>query len=238
MVASESAVDWDAYARAKTFDQDRATLPHHRAPGVFFQRWFGALPRSSKILEIGCGSGYHLDRLREAGFSHVRGIDISEAFVALCKQKGLDVARESAYDVSPNTFGERFDVVILHDVIEHLERIDSALSRAFDLLLPGGRVYIVVPVYDSWLKRIERRVFGQSKLWQAAQQDATHVQALSRPILDRFLRSAGFAPELYRFLFNPWPVPARMRSFNDARLARFTFGGRFGDLLVAIARRP
>ena len=68
------------------------------------------------MLEIGCGGGYVLQRLRERGFS-VRGIDPSPVAVAKGREHGIEIV--GAF--YPHEGMEAScDVIIHYDVLEHV----------------------------------------------------------------------------------------------------------------------
>ena len=99
---------------------------------------------SARVLEIGCATGRLLSLVREAGFSHVQGLDPSPG----CARAALEL-----YDV-PVLVGSMFDLpvakgsvdfVILIGVLEHVEDLRGAMRHVRDVLSPLGRVYAEVP---------------------------------------------------------------------------------------------
>ncbi len=86
-------------------------------------------PRRS-ALELGCGAGYLLERLRHDGWD-VTGVEKSEAYLRFARETlGLDVRR----DAPPGPFG----AVLLFNVLSHLPDPLAELRACRERLLPGG----------------------------------------------------------------------------------------------------
>ena len=94
-----------------------------------------------KILEIGCGNGYLLKRLRDAG-AEVLGIEPGEH-----GQNGGDIWNVPiVHGYFPNEAVQgRFDLVISFAVLEHVENPQAFLSLIKSNLKPSGKVIIGVP---------------------------------------------------------------------------------------------
>jgi SAM-dependent methyltransferase len=88
----------------------------------------------ARILDVGCASGRLLANIRERGFTQVTGLDPSPA----CAVRTMTLREIAAY-------GERFDMVIMVGVLEHLRDLDSAFEQLRTLLNPSGQLYIEVP---------------------------------------------------------------------------------------------
>lgn len=97
----------------------------------------------SKVLEIGCGTGYFMLNLAAAGkFDICYGCDISEGMV----KKSADNAREMGIKADIRTADAEnlpyedgtFDIVIGHAVLHHLPSIERGLWEVFRVLKPNG----------------------------------------------------------------------------------------------------
>ncbi|TWU47529.1 dTDP-3-amino-3,6-dideoxy-alpha-D-glucopyranose N,N-dimethyltransferase [Rubripirellula tenax] len=103
--------------------------------------------KSLRIVDLACGHGSHLYFLKQAGYSNIAGIDISSEQVQLAHQLGIDEVVEG--DLLQFLANEKqdADVVLLIDIIEHLERQDvfELMDAVMERLNPGGRVIIHVP---------------------------------------------------------------------------------------------
>ncbi len=106
------------------------------------------------VMEIGCGEGGNLVPFAEIG-CEVCGIDISAGKIDNARrffgEKGLDgefiCSDFIRYDIGAHI--GRYDLVIMHDVIEHIEPEDKDefMSRAKALLRPSG---VIMSAFPAW----------------------------------------------------------------------------------------
>jgi SAM-dependent methyltransferase len=105
--------------------------------------WCRGLPDDARILDVGCGDGFHLRLLRDFGKSSWRleGADLSPAAVACARRARLEVheGRVESLDL-PHA---AYDLVLLIQTIEHIESPSQTLAAIRSLLRPGGRLVIV-----------------------------------------------------------------------------------------------
>jgi 2-polyprenyl-3-methyl-5-hydroxy-6-metoxy-1,4-benzoquinol methylase len=100
-----------------------------------------------RILDLGCGDGY-LMSLLSPGARSVTGIDPEPMAVALANEKlrgweNCSAVIGSCYDlVFPD---QSFDVVVLADMIEHLEDDDRCLREAARVVAGDGTVIVTTP---------------------------------------------------------------------------------------------
>ena len=103
-----------------------------------------------RLLDVGCGPGLLLDEARRHGYD-VLGIELSEASLTYARETlKLPVQATALADFAD---GE-FDVVVLADVIEHLDDVPGGLDRCRELLAPGGTLCVVTPDPASRTARV------------------------------------------------------------------------------------
>jgi SAM-dependent methyltransferase len=101
--------------------------------------------RHARVLDVGCATGRLLAELRDRGFSAVAGLDPSAACAtAAHRLYDIDVRTMTLGELAQT--GDRFDVVIMVGVLEHVRDVDAALAH-LHAVLPAGRglVYLEVP---------------------------------------------------------------------------------------------
>ena len=161
-----------------------------------------ALPRRRlRILELGCGSGNVLASLRE--FGDVVGMETHPALAAAARAAGLDV-RAGALpedEVVPRGWA---DVVLLLDVIEHVDDDTAALRAARRALAPAGHLVVTVPAYP-WL-------------WSSHDVLLGHRRRYTARTLRRALVGTGFRVERLTY-FNTLLFPAVVAARFAKRLA-------------------
>jgi SAM-dependent methyltransferase len=101
------------------------------------------LPRDARVLDVGCGDGFHLGLLQEYGKRgwRLEGVDSDHRAVRRAGEAGLTVHEGTVQDVELET--DAFDLVLLIQTIEHVGDPGAVLRRIHDLLRPGGRLLIV-----------------------------------------------------------------------------------------------
>lgn len=98
------------------------------------------------ILEIGCGSGEFLKKVF-SGVEYSLGLDINESALEQARQKGLEVSAKSVHDLEKS-----FDMILLFEVLEHMESPGELLKALERKLNPGGVLVIAVPNPDGYMK--------------------------------------------------------------------------------------
>jgi ubiquinone/menaquinone biosynthesis C-methylase UbiE len=108
---------------------------------------------STRLLDIGCGTGYSLVWLRERfKLREIYGVDLSSHAAAFWRTRNLDSVALASADRLP--FGENeFDLVTCFDVIYQLddEGASAAVSEMHRVLKPGGLLLMREPAYQ-WMR--------------------------------------------------------------------------------------
>lgn len=165
----------------------------HWSIGYFTANIAPHLPEDKgvEIMEIGCGYGRNIKALQELGYSNSRGIDISEEQITYATNK-LGLTNVEVMDAAVALSGdERYDVILLLDVLEHLELAYSVqlIRLIFRALKPGGVFVVQVPNAISPL--------SPNRHW-----DITHLRAYTTHSMEQHLRLGGFS-ELQHYELPP-----------------------------------
>ena len=105
-----------------------------------------AIAKDAAILEVGCSGGPLLAELQAAGYTNLRGLDVSPVAIDRAKARGLSnlfVMDATKPDFPDNTF----DLLIASDILEHLQKPQEALAQWQRILKPGGLAIILVPAF-------------------------------------------------------------------------------------------
>lgn len=144
----------------------------------------GYLPedRSAVILDVGCGFGFALRALRHRGYTNLQGLETSPTQAERCRRAGfpVEVTEDSLRWLKDR--GQRFDFVLLLDVLEHVsvDRQIAFLEAIRHSLRPGGRLFLTTPNANSPLAARWRYI------------DHTHTSSFTEHSLHYILQNAGF----------------------------------------------
>lgn len=195
------------FNRKQYFDEQRHTCQHYYIP--YLKQCCPENPQHS-VLEIGCGEGGNLAAFAQAG-SQVTGIELlpqrAEEARTFFEEDGLKGTFITAniFDVNRSDF--KFDIVMLHDVIEHIADKARLLQHLTNFLKPGGVLFIAFPAWQM--------PFGG------------HQQMCHSPWLSRFPFIHLLPRKLYQFVLEMAGEPAgcisEMLSIKQTRMTIETF---------------
>lgn len=198
----------------KHLDPNWSYTPTYLKKMKYVRNFIEKLPKDQPILDAGCGEGVLVEEFAAKGFK-IEGVDLNyeSSFV----RRG-DILNMSFYE------DERFNVVLLLDVFEHLTFADQprALQELRRVLRPRGVLLISIPNLAHWNSRLRFALRGNL---DRSDVETNHVG--ERPLTEniRLLRQAGFqiekivgitltVPFLYRYVICRWP--AKFRWLHDA----------------------
>lgn len=169
------------------------------------------LPQGASVLDVGCGEGRLLRRIREQR-SDIRlyGLDISD--VGSWLPSDVVFAQGSAEDLAALYTASTFDAVICQHIIEHLVSPLNLISGIRTVLRPGGKVFMETP---NWTRLF--MPFSFLYFWN----DYTHIHPYTSFGMRRMLLEHGFVVDLLRTLpsckwrFPVWSTKLKIPSKNS-----------------------
>jgi len=177
-----------------------------------------------RVLDVGAGIGTFSELASDG-----------RAVVALEPDPELAPALRRRFEGRPNVtvvegtvedVGGEFDSIICLNVLEHIRDDVTALRRFHDLLVPGGRLLLLVPAHPELYGTIDRTV--------------AHERRYRKHDLNARLRSVGFEVETLR-LVNPlgalgWFVSSRLRNREQVPDGPLSFYDRLVPALRLLDR--
>ncbi len=143
------------------------------------------LPRVSagqRLLDVGCGDGAFLRKAKSAGWD-VMGLDFDEVSVKLAQSYGLNVLQGNVATLQ-NMAG-CFNTITMGHVIEHVPDPVDVLRRCFDLLEPGGTIWLDTPNINA----LGHKRYGRA--WRGLE-PPRHLVLFSVESLLHALSNSGF----------------------------------------------
>jgi len=165
--------------------------------------------QSANILEIGCGSGSLLRALQKRGFKNLSGSDFR---TSSRQERGIRFVRGDIEARFP--YEERFDVIIMINVIEHLLDPVEALRKCRDHLFPGGKIIVMTPNAGS----LALSLFG--KYW-AGFHAPRHIFLFNRKSLKKISKDIGLDQVICHSTVEPgeWSISIQ-NILQDAALGK------------------
>lgn len=156
---------------------------------------------SGSVLDVGCGSGNFLRCMREKGFS-VFGIEPSGSGSDYARNEhGIDIYHGMMEDYLAAQAGQRFDVITLLNVLEHLREPAAALMQLRQALASDGMLAVAVPDarFHDLVGRLRRRLGVPDPYWIEQPKSVLsgfklpdHLCSFQPSTLSALLRRCGF----------------------------------------------
>ncbi len=109
------------------------------------------VPVGSRVLDLGCGNGEFLAHLRDQRQCSGYGIEINDANVLACTQRGVNVIQLNLEEGLALFEDQSFDVVLQLDTLQHLRNTEKMLRETARV----GRIGIVsFPNFAHWPNRL------------------------------------------------------------------------------------
>jgi SAM-dependent methyltransferase len=138
---------------------------------------------NARILDIGCATGGLLSVFKKSGFENVMGVDPSPACAeAAGRLYGVNVLVSTLSQLTD--WEERFDLILMLGVLEHLREVKDAVRVASRLLTQGGHIYCAVPDVEG---------FASCANAPYQQFSIEHVNFFSISSLERLMSECGMA---------------------------------------------
>ena len=176
------------------------------------------------FLDVGCGDGRYLKMLHRMGVpkDQLYGVEMSEAGMAALNADGYRGLSGRIEDVEAELPSESFDLIVLLQVLEHVEDPRATISSLARLLKKGGTLIVETPNTKSLDAKLFRRsywggyhfprhwnLFNVETLTRVIEANGLNVEAHS------FLPGHSFwIFSLHHLMADGWQRPRPARFFN------------------------
>ncbi len=100
------------------------------------------IPPADSVLDLGCGRGALLMRLKRRGHKRLMGVEISEEAVVACAQRGLNVLHADLNAGLPMFADKQFDTVVLSQALQAVWEVEDVIE---EMLRVAGRCIVTFP---------------------------------------------------------------------------------------------
>jgi SAM-dependent methyltransferase len=130
------------------------------------QDWIIPFVKDKKVLDLGCVQ-HNLAKTEKSGWLHgvickhaesALGVDYMEYQVAVLKKQGYDVV---CANVETMELGDKFEVIVAGDIIEHLSNCGKFMERVYEHLAPGGLFLLSTPNPVHFLRFVQLLARGR-----------------------------------------------------------------------------
>ncbi len=200
------------------------------------------VPSGSRVLELGCATGYLGKVLTREKGCRVLGIEIDAEAIAWCADTYEATVVANLNDPSSLDWGAlgSFDAIVASAVLEHLVDPEAVLRLAADRLRPGGVVVANLPNIAHWTIRMAL-LRGRWEYTDYGILDRTHLRFYTLRSAHELFESCGLGVERIHYTYGPRPLPLKAASlvlggqrFRDSICERYP--GLFGQEMVVRAR--
>ncbi|MBF0434816.1 MAG: class I SAM-dependent methyltransferase [Magnetococcales bacterium] len=176
------------------------------------------LQPGSAILDVGCGSGEFLTKLKALQPGSLEGIDFSAKAVAMARSRGIKVFQGVFAEFL--SADETYDAIFMNNYLEHVLDPVAELLKARRLLKQNGMLLGEVPNFSSF----DRFLFG--KYW-GGNHVPRHTFQFEPQTLTNLLERTGFGQISIKCLLNPSHLALSIQNY----LQRNTFDLRHNPAL-------
>lgn len=143
---------------------------------------FERLDRNTRILDIGSGSGVMGQELGARGFESISAVEVSPA----ARDATTQYYRAIVPSLAEFNGSEKFDTVLMLDVLEHMPAPEDFLKELLPLLRSGGKLLISVPNVAHWAIRL-MLLAGYFDYMERGPLDKTHLRFFTVRTLAKML---------------------------------------------------
>ncbi|MBN9244979.1 MAG: bifunctional 2-polyprenyl-6-hydroxyphenol methylase/3-demethylubiquinol 3-O-methyltransferase UbiG [Mesorhizobium sp.] len=178
---------------------------------------FGRDPREARpfeglrILDIGCGGGLLCEPMARLG-AEVVGADAAATNIEVAKlhaaESGVNVDYRATTAEALADAGEKFDVVLNMEVVEHVADIDLFIGKCAEMVKPGGIMFVAT--INRTLKALGLAIIGAEYVLRWLPRGTHQFGKLVRPEeLEKALTGAGLTVAdrtgvVYNLLADRW----------------------------------
>jgi ubiquinone/menaquinone biosynthesis C-methylase UbiE len=192
-----------------------------RSSDDFYFKWLRENASGKRVLDFGCGSGFHTVEVARFA-AHVTGIDISPEAITLAQEhaKAAGLSEKTSFKVMDAEALEflagSFDIVCVRGVLHHMD-LDVALGQIRKVLAPGGKAIFLEalannPIIHAYRQRTPHLRTAWEKDHILHYEDTVRMRKYFKTVQVRTFHLAVLAAVPFRTT----PVFGAMRAVLDA----------------------
>jgi len=165
--------------------------------------------KNKKVLDIGCSSGYLAEIMQKKGCK-VTGIDNDREALKEAKKFCTRTIYGDITKINLNKkLKDKFDVIVLGDIIEHVAEPEKLLSRIKTNIADNGYIIVSTGNIANIYARLHL-LFGNFNYQEKGLFDKTHLRFFTHRTLKNLIVSSGYKIEIIEYA----PIPIELKYPN------------------------
>jgi 2-polyprenyl-3-methyl-5-hydroxy-6-metoxy-1,4-benzoquinol methylase len=192
--------------------------------------------RGPSVLEMGCGRGVSTALLAEL-FPGLHVVDASQKALELAAQFAPESVEFFVGYFEDFTPTQKYDSIVMSNILEHMENPVAVIGRARDWLTPGGALHIVVPNANSMHRHLGVAMGMLPRIDALNDRDRNlgHHRVYTKDSLLRDILAAGLSPLHVEGVMLKFLANAQMESLNAGVIeGLFKMGHQFAEYCAEI----
>ena len=210
----------------------------------YFESLISGKPPGSKILELGCGTGYYSIGLAKSGFE-ITGIDLSDSAIEIVRKKAVEQNIDSGSFQVMNAESlmfpdKHFDLVFGSGILHHLN-LSKVLPEISRVLSPYGEAVFYEPLghnpfINAWRKRTpDLRTSSEHPLVVS---DLKIMREYFDNVESRFFHFFSLGAYPFRKSKNFESMLNSLMKLDDFAFSIFPFLKKYAWVIVLVLRSP
>ncbi|MBI5632323.1 MAG: class I SAM-dependent methyltransferase [Nitrospirae bacterium] len=156
-------------------------------------RIIGLVPERSRVLDVGCSTGFLGEYLIKEKKCVVDGIEYDEQAGAIASKKLNGFIRGDVEDdrLINNLNGKTYDVIIAGDILEHLKDPSGLLRKLSKFLSDNGKIILSLPNIAHFRIRANL-LLGRFEYTEEGIMDSTHLRFFTHDTAKRLITDSGY----------------------------------------------
>lgn len=171
--------------------------------------WVG---KNKEVLEVGCASGYMSAELTKKDCTVV-GVEINPEEASKAKRycQKVIIGDIETHSTRKKIGSEKFEVIIMADVLEHLKDPEGTLKNLVQFLEKQGSLIISVPNIGFLTNRLWH-LLGRFEYTEWGIMDKTHLRFFTKESILTLVKSSGLEIEKFDYVANFTQLPLYMQT--------------------------
>lgn len=151
------------------------------------------VPERSRVLDVGCSTGFLGEYLIKEKKCVVDGVEYDEQAGAIASTRLTGFIRGDVEDESllENFNGKTYDVIIAGDILEHLKDPSRLLRKLSNFLSDNGKIILSLPNIAHF--RIRANLFlGRFEYTEGGIMDSTHLRFFTHETARKLITGSGY----------------------------------------------